>query len=135
MLYGEHVFEALEHFEASEGIYPVPQKAPHMSAGVNTVRSQPQHRPQSYWVTPWNIIDGQSIPLYRDVIPRGKCCGFPRRAVPACRGAGRPQSHERKSVVRGDPVEYYRRSKYPNSTVTLFHGVNHLGLFQMVRKY
>ncbi len=27
-------------------------------------------------------------------------------------------------IVRGDPVEYYRRSKYSNSSATLFHGVN-----------
>ena len=33
-------------------------------------------------------------------------------------------------IVRGDPVEYYRRSKYPNSTVTLFHGVNVLNSMQ-----
>ncbi len=28
------------------------------------------------------------------------------------------------TIVRGDLVEYYRRSKYPNSTVPLFHGLN-----------
>jgi len=30
------------------------------------------------------------------------------------------------TIVRGDPVEYYLRSKYANSTVMLFHGVNAL---------
>ncbi len=42
--------------------YPVPQNAPCVSAWMNPVRSKPQHRPQSYGVTLWNIIDGQSIP-------------------------------------------------------------------------
>jgi len=34
------------------------------------------------------------------------------------------------TIVLGDPVENYRRSKYPNSTVTLFHGVHHLVYFR-----
>ncbi len=57
---------------SEQPLYPVPQNAPCVSAGMNPVRSHPQPRPQSYGV---NVLK------------------LPAREV--------PQSHGCKSVVRG----------------------------------
>ena len=69
MLYGEHVFEALEHFEASKGLYPVPQERPaHECGGKRRTISTP---------TPTTILQGKRPGLppveLRSITPQGPC--------------------------------------------------------------
>jgi len=49
-------------------VYPVPQNAPHVSAGMNPVRSQPKPRTQSYGVNVLELPKGQR-PKAKDVSP------------------------------------------------------------------
>ena len=45
--------------ESAYHLYPVPQNAPHVSAGMNPVRSQPKPRIQSYGVNVLNFPEGK----------------------------------------------------------------------------
>src|SRR3989338_7026110 len=58
----------LHHYRKYFSFYPVPQNAPHVSAGMNPVRSQPKPQTQSYGVNVLNVPKGQR-PKATDVSP------------------------------------------------------------------